>query len=1037
MGPKSTRRELLRGAMAPHGAPSSLFTPCDVPLGVRLGRSSLRAARSGAPSHLSRRSRTGLFGLLGLFLGVLLLCAPARAQEELPVETVEPPVEEVLVAEPPAGEPAEEPPALPGAVEGEGPWIARIEVRSDAPIEREEEIRDIVTFRPGERLTERGTRRTLRNVQATGVAYDVALYTRPAAPGALPGEGGEAVEVVLVLWAAVQVESVRVEGELGRLKRRDLEREIPITAGQPLIESRLLRGVYQIQELYEARGYFDADVRLEVETDDERKRVQVVYRVDAGPQARVVDIRFDGDLRPFTAERLIDRLRVEPGDFYREAAVRDDAERLRDWLIGEGYRAAIVDSPREEVLGEGGEVSLTYPIEVGPKVEVEIVGASLRELRRNDLLPFLGDQGYDEALVLQAADRVRRHFQEQGHWQVEVRWEEELRPDGVLHLRFEVEQGPVYTLQSVEFVGNEEISDQQLAALMETTPRRLLTLGSGRLVDPVLSEDLDNIRSYYALQGYQGYSVGPPEIDRDGRDLFLTIQIEEGRRRRVVDLEIEGLEALDEDRLRAELPIEAGGPFHPLLLEDSVRIVRSYLEAEGHLSAQVSAREEWNDEDTLVDVTIQVIEGPQTLLDRLIVRGNVRTHREVIEDAIELESGEPVSRIQLLEAERSLYELGIFRRVEVELGPADLSEPTRDVIVRLQEGRTRRLSYGLGYDSDDGPAGLLGYSQRNLFGRAFTLQSDLRFGEKQRLARVILDQPGFTRYDIPMLYTVAYQEEELRSYEVERFVSQVEAVYHRGARRYGLAFDYRIVNSFLTVDLEETDPGGGPVIERRDQDVSISSIIPNVFVDRRNDPIAPTRGWSSSARFQWAFPLFGVTEADFVKTFVQHTRYQELGFGHLAGSVRFGAIEPLVDSTRNLPGSRGEEPANLQIPIDERFFAGGDFSHRAYDKDELGIPSQTLFSDGSGRGGNGLFILNLDYRFPAWGPVGGAVFLDGGNVWPDWRDIDVSQVKWGVGVEARYISPIGPVRAGVGYQLDPDPGSDDRYHFFLAVGNPF
>jgi outer membrane translocation and assembly module TamA len=183
-------------------------------------------------------------------------------------------------------------------------------------------------------------------------------------------------------------------------------------------------------------------------------------------------------------------------------------------------------------------------------------------------------------------------------------------------------------------------------------------------------------------------------------------------------------------------------------------------------------------------------------------------------------------------------------------------------------------------------------------------------------------------------------------------------------------------------------------------------------------------------------PLGNLTEADFLKTFLQQTQYVELGFGHVAGSLRVGAIEPLIDSTEDVP-SVEDEPPNLKIHIDERFFAGGDFSHRAYDRDELGIPGATLFPDGRGRGGNGLLLLNLDYHFPLWGPVGGAVFYDVGNVWPDWRDMDPSCLKSGVGVEVRYIYPIGPVRAGVGYQLDPEPGTDDRYHLYLAVGNPF
>jgi hypothetical protein len=115
--------------------------------------------------------------LLAALLRVALTAAasvPARAQqtaeEPLPTETVEAPVE--ASAEAP-------PPALPGAVQGDGPWIARIEIRSDAPIEQERELRDLVTFRPGDRLTEQAVRRTLRNLQATGTAYEVELHTRP------------------------------------------------------------------------------------------------------------------------------------------------------------------------------------------------------------------------------------------------------------------------------------------------------------------------------------------------------------------------------------------------------------------------------------------------------------------------------------------------------------------------------------------------------------------------------------------------------------------------------------------------------------------------------------------------------------------------------------------------------------------------------------------------------------------------------------------------------------------------------------------
>jgi outer membrane translocation and assembly module TamA len=137
-----------------------------------------------------------------------------------------------------------------------------------------------------------------------------------------------------------------------------------------------------------------------------------------------------------------------------------------------------------------------------------------------------------------------------------------------------------------------------------------------------------------------------------------------------------------------------------------------------------------------------------------------------------------------------------------------------------------------------------------------------------------------------------------------------------------------------------------------------------------------------------------------------------------------------------------EDLPSSRIGISERLFAGGSTSHRAYGRDELGLVGQTLFAVGEGEGdlrpvgGNGLLLGNLDLRFPVLGAVGGVVFLDAGNVWADWREIRPGEAKLGVGLGVRYLSPIGPLRAEIGWKLDREPG-EDPYRVFVSIGNPF
>ncbi len=922
------------------------------------------------------------------------------------------------------------------------PRVVAIEVRSDGPLPGGRSLADLLSIRVGEPLDEQAVRRTITNLYASGVAREVEVYGRPS-------EGG--VVAVVALWANLTVAEVRVEGQLG-LKRRDVLKVVARGQGQPLVESRILRGVYDLKDLYRDSGYLEANVRVGVEEAvAPAHEAVVVYRVESGPPALLGEVGFTGDLGPFTAEELRRRSGLEVGDHYRRRAMEEAREKLRRSLVGSDRRLARVGEPTETYDGASHRMSLTIPVTVGPEVSVQVLGADRKELERKGLLPFLGRDGYDEGLLLQAVERIETWYQEKGYYRVAVTTQEE-RGDGTLAIELRVVPGRQYTLTGLRFGGNQKVPSDELRALVTTTPREPLRLGSGRLVASVLAADLSNLRSYYALQGFTEARVLRPRVEEEGDELSVEIPIEEGPQSRVAAIELQGLETLKAEDVRKDLAARKvlweGGPFHPTLLDDALAAVRARYQQLGFGSVQVSARTEVtevpptpanaNAGSRLVKVEIQVLEGEQSLIDRVIVRGNLRTEKAVILRAVDLDPGSFVSAARLLDAQRKLYRLGIFSTADVSLGPADLSGQTRDVVVRVEEGKTRRVVYGIGYDSEDGARGLVGLSSSNIAGRAFTLGADLRASQQTQSFRLTFDQPYLGPLDVPLTYTLFYLDERRPNLnlEVQRWGGRVEAIkeFH-GNDRWGLIYDYRVVKPNLDLGtLDEPLP-------REDRQIRISSLIPNLFLDGRDDPVDPRQGWSTLVQLQYAFPFQSTTE-EFLKLFVQQTQYVSLGhFGLLAASLRFGAIEPLRSSgddpllPPDLPSSR--------ISIAERFFAGGLSTHRAYDRDELAIRGETSIAVSRGGsvsfepvGGNGLAIFNLDYRFPLVGPVGGVVFLDAGNIWADWRSIDPRQAKLGLGLGVRYLSPVGPIRFEIGFKLDRDPG-ESAYEIHLSVGNPF
>jgi len=934
----------------------------------------------------------------------------------------------------------EEPPALADA--GPGPTVAAIEVRSDAPLPARPDLASLVDIAVGEPLTDIRVRRTLRNVEASGLASEVEVYTRvsggaPAGAPSAPAPG--AVIAIVVLRAAVQVDAVKIEGQRG-LALADLENAVEQRTDQPLEEDRVVRGVFALQDLYRADGYFAATVRVAVATDPVRQRATVVYHVAAGPRSTIASVRFDGPIAPFEPAALAAQLRTKPGAPYRQSVVRDDSDRLERWLIRQGYNLARVDAAKEQVDAAKSQVAVTFPVRVGAKLAVDVVGMSKETLRRKDLLPFLGDEGYDDALVIQSVAKIKDYLQGEGHYHAKVD-SAERREGGTLLLTIDVRPGPVYTLRDVRFTGNLTgkggVSGAELASLMSPSERRLLALGSGRLVDSELQKDLDNIRSYYALQGYPQAQVGPPQVEERGRDLALTIPIVEGRRELVGELSFAGTEPLDWSQVKPRLPLAAGGPFNPYLLDTLVDVLRAAFADRGYDQAQVSAATAWNAEHTKVAITVSAIAGPQAVVDRIIVRCNRKTRTDVIRRFAGVERGQPISARRLLDIERKLYALGVFSSVNVDLTRAGLGATGRDVVIRVEEGKDRSLTYGAGYDTQDGPRGLLGFSSSNVGGQGYRFTSDLRLAARNKRVRVLFDQPYVGRYQIPLTTSLFYIQdtEPSNTFEVRRWGAREEAVRQLGRTRFSLGLDYRVVKLRLKAGVALND------VERKNLPYQLASVVPTMLIDHRDDPIFTTRGWSTLAQTQYSFPAFG-SDANFVKVLLQQSQYFRLGKpGVLALSARVGGIEAFRQLGTGDPNTPPDLPSS-NVFIDERFFAGGSTTHRAYALDLLGIRGQSLIlPTGSARyqpiGGNGLVLLNADYRFPIAGAFGGVLFVDSGNVWADWRSIRLNELKTGAGLGARWNSPIGPLTVTIGWKLRRDAGESASPVVFLNFGNPF
>jgi outer membrane protein assembly complex protein YaeT len=919
-------------------------------------------------------------------------------------------------------------------------------------------LKQYVAVKVGQPLSLRDVQSSIKGLFATGDFRDVRVEESAAPNGGLA--------VTFVLSINYRIAEVRFDGVGGNTAREAATRQLTVHTGDVLSLNAVEHSAVAIQEYLARGGYLDAAVDPETTFDRATSRASVTFHVDRGQRARVATVAIGGNTAPFTAQQLIDQMKRGPGQFFEIAQARSDADRMKTFLVRQDYRKAQVKFDRYTYDKTTKLVTLRYTATTGPTVQVEVSGATKRSLR--GLLPFARNQAYSEDVIDKAANDIVTHLQQQGYINAAVDTEEHLK-DNVWTTTFHVNQGERYSLAAVTFTGNAKISDKALADVVTTAPsggfRSIFARLFRRATAPTraqLSTDRDAVESYYRLNGFSEVKVAAPAVKTAANGtMTIDFPITEGPQTLVSAVTIEGNEQVPAKDL-PPLLLRSGGPLNPQAERADVVALQTFYADRGNAEVQIKPREEVSADKTDAKVAYVIAEGPKITIDQVVVRGNAYTKTNVVLRQADIEKSDPFSYSAILEAQRNLYRLGIFQRVEIQPEQAGTSVSQRNVVISVQEGKDLTIGAAAGVTSgltrSDNKLSILGsvsIAQRNLFGTGRYLGLEL-IGTSDRTrteAFLTYREPFLGRFAMPLQVTVFKADTLRQGAHLQERGTFIEATKVAAAQtRFSLRYEYRISKCVIETDINDVCALAAealiPGLDRSITNVKISSLTPTFFWDRRDDPFDPHRGFLSSASVEYAFRAFAA-DAHFLKEFAQASWYLPVSTRSVfAISGRVGVIQDLGGT-----GVTG-------VPISARFTAGGDSSQRAFATDLLGVTCQDprdggidctptlvkLPSDGVAPvGGRGLLLFNTEYRFPIAGAFGGAVFVDAGNVYADTK-IRFNKVRYGAGAGLRYLSPVGPVRFDVGWKLrrrilyfddDSNPVYEKPFAYFITLGFAF
>jgi outer membrane protein insertion porin family len=571
-------------------------------------------------------------------------------------------------------------------------------------------------------------------------------------------------------------------------------------------------------------------------------------------------------------------------------------------------------------------------------------------------------------------------------------------------------------IKDVEFRGNNSIKSHILSNLMNSKKSGLF---KKRYYYPfILENDVAAINQYYIDEGF----ISPEirfEIEEKSNGVIVVIHINEGPRfiTRTVTcypctiLSSEILSTLTTQKGLALIPRE--------VMEDADEL-NGILEDQGLLFSSVIPEIMVDTPNATADIIFKIYPGYKIRVDSIVISGLTNVNEQVILNELEFEKNDTIDKKILQKSEGNIISSQRFNFVSIEPQLKDSLKKTHIidtavlVKVNVKQSKYFLAEYDIGYSFYEKLNTMLDVSYANLFNRIHLLGIQGYFSNIRQGAELL--------YSIPWFFNLAV------SSNLSLYIDRHENVFFKQNQPY-----YGLFKGIsISFDKNRSLP----------LDYSLQLTLENVSDVRAADTLIPDENISSGNTRSIAAELLYDKRNDLLNTlsgFMERVNVTLAGFG--GGTNKFVKItnefngyftinQNLIFSGGLLAGWGIPYGSSSSLPLQDRYYAGGPRSVRGYDYNSL------LEINGQPTGGNVALILHLiDFQFPLYWNIKGAVFSDAGYIWQNLRLVSLKDLRYTAGPSLRYLSPLGLIRLDVGIKINDKRGQ--RARIYLDMGKPF
>ncbi len=556
-----------------------------------------------------------------------------------------------------------------------------------------------------------------------------------------------------------------------------------------------------------------------------------------------------------------------------------------------------------------------------------------------------------------------------------------------------------FKVAGISIDGNQYLKESAIKKMMLTKTAGLFN--KGKFMQEIFEGDMTAIKNLYDYNGFLKAQIEHElAFDSAQKRVKIEIHITEGKQTVVDSIILAGNSLFTEDFLKQKMSMNPGEPFDRRKIEVDNYIITSLYDDIGYADAQVQS--DYTVTEGRANISHTIFESAKQSIGKIEFQGLKSTREDVLRREITLKQSDTFRYANILKSQRNLYALGIFRSIRIHTRKSD--EPDTKIIqFILTEKTPMMVNFRVGYGTQDYLRLGAGFTHINMFGLAWRGQIEGKVSFTEYRINTSVTFPRL--FMIPVKYSIGvfYQFKRSIHFETRSVGAYNEIHFDFAGGKLSTKYDIENIRTYFAVTTATEDDW-------------LHRLILNWSRDNRDDFLFPKKGSYFCVNLETSGIILP-SDVDYIRPTVEYRLFIPFAACVCASSLKLGFVQAVAPS--------------IDVPVHKRYYCGGAASVRGYGEWEIGPKDENA----DPLGGKVLFEWSSEARFPIYRIFGGAFFIDAGNVWQEYDDVDQT-LRWGIGCGLRVRTPLGSIRLDYGLKLDRRPEeSQGVLHF--AIGEAF